>query len=64
MPPAPSPASIQRRDLGPTDVQIEILFCGPETQAMLDVCGAHDITADIELRPDGVTSLIGRFRAM
>jgi len=54
--------TIVRSDPTERDVQIEILFCGichsdcaigriAETQEMLDFCGRHDITADVEVIP-------------
>ena len=78
-----APHTIERRAPGPTDVDIEILYCGichsdlhsvrnewssvmpttypivpgheiggiAETQEMLDFCGEHGITADVEVIP-------------
>ena len=58
--------TIQRRDPTGHDVQIEILFCGIchsdlhsvrnewsefMPQEMLDFCGAHNLTADVEAIP-------------
>jgi len=45
------PLSITRRDVGPQDVEIRIgsaIGGIRETQEMLDFCGEHGITADIE----------------
>ncbi len=53
-----APATIARRDPTEHDVQIEPLFCGichsdlhQVRQEMLDFCGAHNITADVEVIP-------------